>query len=207
MAEPSGAGPATRAWLALLIEEDETRSEAVALDGLVAALPAVDAETGLPAGWLAGWRRAGRPHREAVRMDPAGLWAGAGDDPEADAEADRDPDATPDAAVSLVLVPPASRPLFDDPTVVGATRRALVSSARCRTVSTLVTDAVHLAGAVSVQDADVVGRRSAWWREDPFALVHRPRRLLVAGRLFAPTALRGPGTQRYAGVPWPGGRF
>jgi len=94
---------------------------------------------------------------------------------------------------------------FDEPEVQQARRDALAwwlpllgESLVC--VSTFAIDASLCAGAVTV------ARDPRWFAEDPFA------------RLFAGTVVRtdlfcavappaGPVIERYAGAPWPGGRF
>lgn len=90
-----------------------------------------------------------------------------------------------------------SLPLFDDPAVLQARRRAL-SGAWPRAASTLTVDPVHWAGAVWVGPA----------QDDPFRLLGRPEVLTVGpglfGRFDRPT---GPALERYAGAPWPAGGF
>ncbi len=67
-------------------------------------------------------------------------------------------------------------------------------------VSTLVRDAVHFAGAVTVGWNDDLGRLG----DDPFARLQPARLLRVGpgmfGRVPPPP---GPVIQRYAGKPWP----
>lgn len=141
---------------------------------------------GRPAGLLAAWPRGRKPLREAVRMNERLL----------------DPDAPP-AWVSLVLVPPEAAPLFDDPAVSQAMRQVLTGPPFAA-VSTLVRDAVHFAGAVTVDHGD----RPERLVDDPFARLHPARLLWVGPGMFgqvAPPA--GPAIQRYSGKPWPASGF
>ena len=141
---------------------------------------------GRSAGLLAAWPRGHKPLREAVRMDEELL----------------DPGGPP-AWVSLVLVPPEAAPLFDDPAVSQAMRQVLAGPPFAA-VSTLVRDAVHFAGAVTVDHSDRPDRLA----DDPFARLH-PARILRVGRgMFGrvdPPA--GPAIQRYSGKPWPATGF
>jgi hypothetical protein len=164
----------------------------------LAALPAgedlVDASAcvsvtdreGRPAGLLAAWPRGRKPLREAVRMDHRLL----------------DPDG-PAAWVSLVLVPPEVAPLFDDPAVSQAMRRVLAGPPFAAT-STLVRDAVHFAGAITVEQTDRPDRLA----DDPFRRLHPAQILRVGpgmfGRVVPPA---GPAIQRYSGKPWPAAGF
>ena len=141
---------------------------------------------GRPAGLLAAWPRGRKPLRQAVRMDGRLL----------------DP-AGPPAWVSLVQVPPEVAPLFDDPAVSQAMRRVLAGPPFAA-VSTLVRDAVHFAGAVTVDHGDRPDRLV----DDPFARLHPARILRVGPGLFGqvgPPA--GPAIQRYSGKPWPAAGF
>jgi hypothetical protein len=141
---------------------------------------------GRPAGLLAAWPRGRKPLREAVRMDQRLV----------------DLDGPP-AWVSLVLVPAQVAPLFDDPAVSQAMRRVLAGPPFAA-VSTLVRDAVHFAGAVTVEQADRPDRLGG----DPFARLHPARILRVGPGMFghvAPPA--GPAIQRYSGKPWPAAGF
>jgi hypothetical protein len=150
-----------------------------------ACVPATD-RAGRPAGLLAAWPRGRKPLREAVRMDERLL----------------DPGAPP-AWVSLVLVPPGAAPLFDDPAVSQAMRRVL-SGPPFAAVSTLVRDAVHFAGAVTVEQNERPDRLA----DDPFARLHPARILRVGPGMFGrvdPPA--GPAIQRYSGKPWPAAGF
>src|SRR5689334_9248419 len=110
------------AWLALL---EGPASEATA------QAPAFTAD-GEPAGWLAGWRRRARPAPDARRVDERII----------------DPDGAP-AWISLVLPPPGVRLLFDDLAVQQA-RRAVLARPPADAVSTLLRDASHFEGAITV---------------------------------------------------------
>jgi hypothetical protein len=71
-------------------------------------------------------------------------------------------------------------------------------------VSTLVRDAVHFAGAVTVHHGDLPGRLA----DDPFAHLHPARLLRVGPGLFGQVAHpAGPAIQRYSGKPWPAAGF
>ena len=168
-------------WLAALADPPPGDD----LVGAAAWARATDRD-GRPAGLLAAWPRGHKPLREAVRMDQRLL----------------DP-AAPPAWVSLVLVPPEAAPLFDDPAVSQAMRRVLTGPPFAA-VSTLVRDAVHFAGAVTVEQ----DHRPVRLADDPFARLH-PARILRAGPgLFGrvpPPA--GPAIQRYSGKPWPAAGF
>jgi hypothetical protein len=109
------------------------------------------------------------------------------------------------ALVSLVLPPPGIRLLFDDPAVQEARRRVLAGPA-FDAVSTLLRDASHFEGAVTVaRDADE--RRLRW--EDPFARIFPARILRVEAGLFGRVpAPAGPTIERYgSSQPWPWDRF
>jgi hypothetical protein len=168
-------------WFAALAEP----SAGERLEGALASARVTDWE-GRPAGLLAAWPRGRKPAREAVRMDQRLV----------------DPDGPP-AWVSLVLVPPEVAPLFDDPAVSQAMRRVLAGPPFAAT-STLVRDAVHFAGAVTVEQADRPDRLA----DDPFARLHPARILRVGpgmfGRVDPPP---GPAIQRYGGKPWPAAGF
>lgn len=132
-------------------------------------------------GWLAADRR---PHPKARRADPRVL----------------DPDG--EAAVVSLLWPDADRlPLFDDPAVVQARRRARSGpSPRC--VTTFTVDSRHWAGSIWVPGP------GADPRDDPFRALGRPCILPVgAGLLGRSVAFAGPAQERYLGAPWPGGSF
>ena len=129
-----------------------------------------------------------KPHRTAVRMEPSLVGDG------------------PALAVSLVLPPRGSRPLFDDPAVVGAMRAVLRDPGRVSLFSTLVDGATDWAGSVSGTDPARVG--GAWWDEDPFARLAPQHRLFIPAGVLCPRPLPpGPGHQRHTGAPWPWGTF
>jgi hypothetical protein len=66
-------------------------------------------------------------------------------------------------------------------------------------VTTLVRDASHFAGALTVRR-----ERPHLLRDDPFARIGPARLLQVAGGLLAARpAVPGPVIQRYSGQPWP----
>jgi hypothetical protein len=149
------------------------------------SVPATDRK-GRPAGLLAAWPPGRKPLREAVRMDERLVDLGG-----------------PPAWVSLVLVPSEVAPLFDDPAVSQAMRRVLTGPPFAA-VSTLVRDAVHFAGAVTVEQGDRPDRLA----DDPFARLHPARILRVGPGMFGhvrPPA--GPAIQRYSGKPWPAAGF
>jgi hypothetical protein len=168
-------------WLAFLPEPPSGAELADALASAAATDP-----DGHPAGLVAAWPRGRKPLRAAVRVDERVL----------------DPNG-PAAWVSLVLIPPQVAPLFDDPAVSQAMRRVLTGPP-FSAVSTLVRDAVHFAGAVTVEH----GEGPAQLADDPFARVHPARILRVGPGIFgwvAPPA--GPAIQRYGGKPWPAAGF
>jgi hypothetical protein len=106
-------------------------------------------------------------------------------------------------AVSLVLAPRLVRVIFDDPAVVRAVQRVL-ERPPAAFVSTLASDAVHFAGAVTGIEQPWPG----WWDDDPFAAIFPARRLMVDEGMFGRTPLpAGPVHQRYGGAPWPVDRF
>jgi hypothetical protein len=156
------------------------------------SVPVADADTGGAAGHLLLAAAATRPDPAAVGVE-AGL---------------RGDDGGPVLAVSLVLPPPGTRPLFDDPAVVHALRTVLRDPARAPVLSTFVDGPTHWAGALSGVDAAGAAARPGWWDEDPFARLGPRRRLLVPpGVLRARPLPPGPCHQRHAGAPWPWGRF
>lgn len=164
-------------WLAFLPEPPAGDELADALASATATDP-----SGRPAGLLAAWQRGRKPLRSAVRVDERVI----------------DPTGPP-AWVSLVLVPPQVAPLFDDPAVSQAMRRMLAGPPFAAT-STLVRDAVHFAGAVTVEQGDGPARLA----DDPFARVHPARILRVGPGMFGRVASpAGPAIQRYRGKPWP----
>ena len=167
----------TRCWLALL--------EGPAADAT--ALAEVRDADGRPAGWLAAWRQRAKPVRAARRVDDRIV----------------DPDGEP-AWVSLVLPPDGVRLAFDDVAVQQARRRVLAEPAP-DAVSTLMRDASHFEGAITVARAAGVARLV----DDPFARIFPARILCVgAGVLGAVTAPAGPVIERYGSAnPWPWDRF
>jgi hypothetical protein len=163
-------------WFAWLREPD-----AQVPPGALASAPVADPGGG-PAGTVAAWPRGRKPMRSALRMDERLV----------------DPGGPP-AWVSLVLVPPELAPLFDDPAVSQSMRRVLTGPPFAA-VSTLVRDAVHFAGAVTVEQGDDPGRLA----DDPFALLHPAHVLRVGPGIFgAVPPPPGPVIQRYSGQPWP----
>jgi hypothetical protein len=164
-------------WFALLPEPAGLPD----LEDALASAAATDLH-GRPVGLVVAWPKGRKPVRTAVRIDRRVV----------------DP-AGPPAWVSLVLVPPEVAPLFDDPAVSQALRRVLAGPPFAA-VSTLVRDAVHFAGAVTVDHGDLLARLV----DDPFARLHPAWLLRVGAGMFgrvAPPA--GPAIQRYAGKPWP----
>lgn len=135
------------------------------------------------------WRDAERPHESAVQADPRIY----------DADGRQ-------CWVSLAVVPPAVRPLADDPMVVHARRDVLRDGRPCA-VTLLTADLVSVAGSLTVARADRPGQVAAL-RDDPFRRLW-PTRLLqvgahILGALVRPT---GPVVERYASQPWPYDRF
>jgi hypothetical protein len=137
---------------------------------------------GAHAGVLAAWLRRAKPVRHALRadrriVDPGGAAA----------------------TISLVLPPPDWRLKFDDLAVQQA-RRDVLARRPADAVSTLLFDASHFAGAITVERGDP-GRLA----DDPFARIF-PARVLeldagVLGRVPAPS---GPGIERHGSAnPWP----
>jgi hypothetical protein len=127
-----------------------------------------------------------KPHRSAVRVEPTLIGDG------------------PALAVSLVLPPRGTRPLFDDPAVVGAMKAVLRDPHRAPLFSTLVDGSTHWAGSISGTEVADPG----WWDGDPFARLGPQLRIHVpAGALRAHPLPAGPGHQRHAGAPWPWGAF
>ena len=161
------------AWLALL--------DAPA-DGTTAQAAAYDAD-GTPIGWLAAWRRRAKPMRSALRVDDRIV----------------DPDGAA-AWVSLVRPPHGVRLAFDDLAVQQA-RRAVLARPPHEAVSTLLADASHFEGAITVARGTGVERLA----DDPFARVFPPRILRVdAGVLGRVAPPAGPTIERYGSAqPWP----
>ncbi len=163
-------------WLDLL----EARPESATL---VAAVHDAD---GHPAGWLAAWRRRARPTRGARRVD------------------DRiaDPDGDP-AWISLVRPTAGVRLPFDDLAVQQARRRVLAEPPP-DALSTLLSDASHFEGAITVRRGDEL-----LLSDDPFARVFPARILRVdAGLLGRVAPPCGPTIERYGSAePWPWDRY
>jgi hypothetical protein len=164
-------------WLALL-EEPAAGADAQAR---------VRDRDGTAAGWLAAWRRRARPARAALRADERLL----------------DPAGAP-ARLSLVWLPADRRPPFDDLAVQQA-RRDVLARSPLDAISTLLADASHFAGSLTVARGAAVARLG----DDPFARLH-PARVLeveagVLGRVPPPC---GPTIERYGSArPWPWDRF
>lgn len=134
---------------------------------------------------LVAWRDADhRPHPLARRVDAAILDA-----------------SGPPAIASLLWLARDALPLFDDP-AVGHARRRAISLPRARAVSTFTVDSSHFAGSIWVPGA---GRRLD---DDPFRALGRARTVHIgAGLLGHGPALVGPAQERYSGAPWPSGAF
>lgn len=167
------------AWLALLEERPEAADAAAEVSEL----------DGAPAGVLAAWCEGGRPDRAALRADARAI----------------DPDG-PAGWLSLVLHPPGVRLLFDDLAVQQA-RRAVLAGPPADVVTTLLSDASHFEGSLTVRRGGDAPRRL---RDDPFGRVFPARVLRVgAGLLAARTpAPAGPVIERYgSSEPWPRDRF
>jgi hypothetical protein len=164
-------------WLALVDEWPE--------DATAAAW--AHQPSGECAGALAVWARRAKPVRHARRMDARLV----------------NPDGAP-ASVSLVLPPTGVRLLFDDGAVQQA-RRAVLAGPPYDAVSSLLTDASHFEGSVTVARGDRVARLA----DDPFARIFPARVLDVDAGLFGsvpPPA--GPTIERYGSAqPWPWERF
>jgi hypothetical protein len=155
-------------------------------DDAWAAAPARDAD-GAPAGWLAAWRRASKPVRDAVLADPHAF----------------DPEGTA-AWASLVWIPRAVRIIFDDAAVQHARRRALAEG-DAAALTTFARDSSTFGGALSAWRGPAAAARAA---DDPFARVFAARRLEVGpGLLGTSPPLPAPVIERYGGQPWPAGRF
>lgn len=139
-------------------------------------------------GWLAAWQQRRKPLRTALRGDARLI----------------DPHGEP-AHVSLVLPPPGVHLLFDD-TAVQEARRRVLAMPPLDAVSSLLRDASHFEGAITVaRGADALSRL----RDDPFARIF-PARLFevgpgLLGRVPWPA---GPVIERYGSdKPWPADRF
>jgi hypothetical protein len=168
-----------RCWLALVEGEMPDSADAIA---------AVGGEDDVSR-WLAAWSRDAKPLRTARRVDPAIIDA-----------------AGSAATVSITLPDRGKMTIFDDPAVQEARRRVLADPEPPDALSTLLLDASHFAGSVTVRRGPDAGRRLG---EDPFRLVAPARVLEVGPGLFGVAALScGPTIERHGSdVPWPGGRF
>jgi hypothetical protein len=167
----------TSCWLALL--------EAPAADSGAQA-QVYDAD-GSPVGWLAAWRQRAKPVRAARRVDDRIV----------------DPYGEP-AWISLVVPPEGVRLAFDDLAVQQARRRVLAAPTQ-DAVSTLMRDASHFEGAITVARGAGVARLA----DDPFARIF-PARILRAGAgvLGVMAGPAGPVIERYGSAnPWPWDRF
>jgi len=167
----------TRCWLALL--------DAPAPDA--SAQAAVHRADGSPAGWLAASRQRSKPVRAARRVDDRIV------DPHGE-----------EAWISLVLPPHGVRLAFDDLAVQQARRRVLAEPP-LDAVSTLMRDASHFEGAITVARGAGVARLV----DDPFARIFPAQILRVdAGVLGAVAPAAGPVIERYGSAnPWPWDRF
>jgi hypothetical protein len=143
---------------------------------------------GTAAGVLAAWLRHAKPTRDARRID-ARIIDGAG----------------AAAVVSLVRPPAGVRLPFDDLAVQQARRDALARPP-FDALSTLLTDASHFEGSITVARGDEQVMRLT---DDPFARIFPARLLTVDAGLFgsvAPPA--GPVIERYGSAqPWPWDRY
>jgi hypothetical protein len=148
---------------------------------------AVFESDGRPAGWLTVWRSRARPTGAARRIDDRIV----------------DLDGAP-AWISLVRPPGSVRLAFDDVAVQHARRRVL-SEPPADAVSTLLSDASHFEGAVTIARGPGVTRLP----DDPFARIFPARILRVEAGLFGRTgAPCGPTIERYGSAqPWPWDRF
>jgi hypothetical protein len=172
--------PAARSWCWLALVDDPPRDAD-------AAAPARELD-GTPAGTLAAWRRQGRPVRDARRVDARLV----------------DPDGAA-ATVSLVRPPHGVTLLFDDLAIQHARRRVLAGP-RFDAVATLLSDASHFEGAITVARGEA---QIARLRDDPFARIFAARILTVgAGVLGTLPPPAGPTIERYGSAnPWPWDRF
>ena len=155
-------------------------------DDATAAAMATD-RAGEAAGWLAAWRQSAKPLRAARRGDERLL----------------DLDGAP-GWVSLVLAPECNRLLFDDGAVQQA-RRDVLARPPMRGLTTLLRDASHFEGSLTVAAEGDEARL----RDDPFARIFAQRVLRVEGGLLGTTpAPAGPTIERYGSAqPWPWDRF
>jgi hypothetical protein len=157
-----------------------------AADGAHARAAAFDAD-GRPAGTLAVWRSRRKPVRDARRIDARIV------DPHGAA-----------AWISLVRPPIGVRLKFDDLAVQQA-RRAVLAGIPPDAISTLLSDASHFEGAITVARSGGIERL----RDDPFARLFPQRILRISGGLFgAVPPPCGPTIERYGSAePWPWDRF
>lgn len=164
-------------WLALVHDPP---------DGADASAAVAD-RNGAPAGWLATWFGRRKPLRSARRIDVRIV----------DSQG-------PAAWVSLVRPPDGVRLPFDDLAVQQARRDVLGRPAQ-EAVSTLLSDASHFEGSITVARGAGVARLA----DDPFARVFPARILSVeAGLLGSVTPPCGPTIERYGSAqPWPWDRY
>lgn len=151
------------------------------------ARAAVHDRNGTPAGWLAAWYGRRKPARSARRVDARIV----------DVEGPR-------AWISLVRPPDGMRLPFDDLAVQQARRDVLARQPQ-DAVSTLLSDASHFEGAITVARGGGVARLD----DDPFARIFPARILSVgAGLLGAAAPPCGPTIERYGSAqPWPWDRY
>jgi len=147
----------------------------------------VCAPDGTPCGWMAVWLRRAKPSRSARRIDARLVDAGG-----------------ESAWVSLVRPPAGVRLAFDDVAVQQA-RRAVLAAPPQDAVTTLLSDASHFEGALTVARGEGVARL----QDDPFGRIFPARVLHVAaGLLGAVPPPCGPTIERYGSAnPWPWDRF
>jgi hypothetical protein len=156
-------------------------------DPKATACAAAYSPEGTPAGWILLWRQRARPSHGARRVD------------------DRIIDPAGAAAwVSLVRPPAGVRLPFDDLAVQQA-RRAVLAGEPMDAVTTLLSDASHFEGALTVARHQQVQRLA----DDPFARVFPQQILRIeSGVLGAVPAPCGPTIERYGSAnPWPWDRF
>ena len=157
-------------------------------DGADAWAAVREHDDGAAAGVLAAWLRHAKPVRDARRIDARIV----------------DPDGAA-AVVSLVRPPKGVRLAFDDLAVQQA-RRDVLARPPFDALSTLLSDASHFEGSITVARGDAQIRRL---RDDPFARIFAQRVLAVDAGLFgsvAPPA--GPVIERYGSAqPWPWDRY
>jgi hypothetical protein len=159
-----------RSWVALL---DEPPEEADAV---------VPVQLRGGAAVLARWTGRHHPHPRALAIDPRAVGSDG-----------------PPMSVSWLALEQDSRPLFDDPEVVEA-RRVLLRQWPSYGASTLVADAVRLAGSV-------LFHRPGERRDDPFARLGPTKAFATQGFFVPVPAPTGPALERYGGMPWPFDRF